>query len=198
MINSEMPCTPWRRTSSARVKAISKGRSRGAISISLSLGMTIRVSVNSLSLASPSSALRWRRPSSNENGLVTIAMVTAPEALATLAAIGIAPVPVPPPIPAVRKTISAPRRSAANSLVLSSAAFSPTTGNPPAPKPRVDLGPSWILFGAMLFASACASVFAEMKVTPCMPLSIMRLIAFEPPPPKPRTTILGNAVLSGT
>ena len=40
-------------------------------------------------------------------------------------------------------------------------------------------------------ANACASVLAATKVTPCIPASIMRFTALEPPPPMPITTIFG-------
>ena len=72
---------------------------------------------------------------------MTIAIVTAPIALATLAATEMAPVPVPPPMPAVRKTISAPSIASAITRSLSSAACFPIAGLPPAPKPRDTSGP---------------------------------------------------------
>lgn len=51
--------------------------------------------------------------------------------------IGAAPEPVPPPIPAVTNTKSLPATKRNISLRLSSAAFRPLSGTPPAPKPRV-------------------------------------------------------------
>ena len=54
---------------------------------------------------------------------------------------GAAPVPVPPPIPAVIKTISAPDTKSAISVLFSSAAFSPTSGFDPAPNPLVNFSP---------------------------------------------------------
>ena len=56
----------------------------------------------------PSIACLRRRPPSKPNGLVTIPMVSAPTLFATSATTGAAPVPVPPPIPAVTNTKSAP------------------------------------------------------------------------------------------
>ena len=59
----------------------------------------------------PFSACARRRLPSNANGLVTTPTVNAPISLAHSATIGAAPVPVPPPIPAVTNTISAPSRA---------------------------------------------------------------------------------------
>ncbi len=70
--------------------------------------MTISVSTSLRSLSMPSSACTIRRLPSNPNGLVTTPMVRAPSDLATFATTGAPPVPVPPPSPAVTKTMSAP------------------------------------------------------------------------------------------
>jgi hypothetical protein len=56
----------------------------------------------------PSSAVTMRRVPSKEKGFVTTETVSAPTSLAACAIIELAPVPVPPPIPAVKKTISDP------------------------------------------------------------------------------------------
>ena len=58
----------------------------------------------------PISACAERNFASNENGRVTTPIVNAPSSLAIFATTGAAPVPVPPPSPAVTKTISAPRK----------------------------------------------------------------------------------------
>ena len=65
---------------------------------------------------------------------------------ATSATIGAAPEPVPPPIPAVTKTKSAPFTAVAISERLSSAACLPISGIPPAPSPRVTAFPIINLF----------------------------------------------------
>ena len=75
-------------------------------------------------------------------GFVTTAIVKIPNSLAILATTGAAPVPVPPPIPAVINTISAPSNASVISCWASSAAFSPTEGSPPAPRPAVDFAPN--------------------------------------------------------
>ncbi len=56
----------------------------------------------------PVSAWEPRRLPSKPNGRVTTPMVSAPSERATLATTGAPPVPVPPPSPAVTKTMSAP------------------------------------------------------------------------------------------
>ena len=70
-------------------------------------------------------------------GVDTIATVTMFNFFAKLAIAGRAPVPVPPPNPAVRKSILVFLNSSFNSSALSSAASLPTIGSAPAPKPCV-------------------------------------------------------------
>ena len=141
---------------------------------SLSLFIINMESTCFLSSAIPFSACFLRCAPSNENGIVTIAttsilltsssMVTC---LAISAITGAAPVPVPPPIPAVINNI----------LVLSDimffissafsrAAFSATSGFEPAPKPLL---PSFIFLGIGLCISARSSVLHTMKSTPFIP-----------------------------
>src|SRR5690606_11648038 len=73
---------------------------------------------------------------------------------------------------------------------LSSAAFSPTSGLDPAPRPLVSFSPSWTRRGALEMLRAWASVFMLMNSTPWSPASIMRLMALPPPPPTPTTLIV--------
>ena len=91
---------------------------------------------------------------SKVNGRVTIATVRAPLSLAARAITGAAPVPVPPPIPAAIKTRFAPVTILLISSMLASAAFLPTLGSPPAPKPPVICSPRTIRFGALDVAKA--------------------------------------------
>ena len=126
---------------------------------------------------------------SNPKGRVTTPTVRAPRSLAIRAITGAAPVPDPPPIPAVMKTMSAPLIASVKASSLSSAALRPTSGRPPAPKPRVNLGPSWITVSAFVLLSACTSVLAAINSTPATPSSTMRLMALPPPPPTPITLI---------
>ena len=59
-------------------------------------------------LSIPASAFLARVFASNLNGFVTTPTVSEPCSLASSATTGAAPVPVPPPIPQVTNTISAP------------------------------------------------------------------------------------------
>jgi len=66
------------------------------------------VSTTALSASSPASACSIRFRPSKVKGLVTTATVRIPRSFASDATTGAAPVPVPPPSPAVMKTMSAP------------------------------------------------------------------------------------------
>ena len=101
------------------------------------MGIVIKVSTWLRRASSPVSARLTRLNPSNTNGLVTTATVSAPAFLAISAIIGAAPVPVPPPMPAVIKTMSGLPISLASSSRLSSTALAPTSGLAPAPSPLV-------------------------------------------------------------
>ena len=107
-----MPCTPWRSTSSATRKASTIEVCLSSTDSSRLFGTTISVSTSSASASTPRSACSPRREPSKPNGLVTIATVSAPTSRAMRATIGAAPVPVPPPAPAVMKIMSEPFSSA--------------------------------------------------------------------------------------
>lgn len=111
------------------------------IPINLSLGTTRIASTLFFKRSMPSSAFLALTLPSKENGLVTTAIVRAPNSLAHCAATGAAPVPVPPPIPAVTNTISAPVNALVRSSLDSSAACSPISGFAPAPRPFVNFSP---------------------------------------------------------
>ena len=83
----------------------------------------------------PILALAFLNLPSKVNGFVTTPTVKIPFFFASSAITGIAPVPVPPPIPAVKNTKSAPSRILSISLMLSLADFSPISGFAPAPSP---------------------------------------------------------------
>ncbi len=108
VIRSEIPCTAWRSTSSAGLKASRMLMFLPARPSRRSFGTTISESTTSLSSSTPVSACSERLLPSRLNGLVTTPTVSAPVSLATSAITGAAPVPVPPPSPAAIKTISAP------------------------------------------------------------------------------------------
>ena len=138
-----------------------------------------------------SAAIILRLPS-NAKGFVTTATVRIPMLFAISATIGAAPVPVPPPIPAVINTISTPVRSFVISSRLSVAAFSPTSGFAPAPRPLVSFSPSCIFVPAFDFKRTCLSVFIVIKSTLVIPDSIILSTALFPPPPIPITMILAS------
>ncbi|OQA81905.1 MAG: hypothetical protein BWY29_01015 [Microgenomates group bacterium ADurb.Bin238] len=116
VIRSEMPLTPCPKTLSANLKASIRVIFLSTTSKRRWFGITIRVSTLSLRISIPSSAVCIRRTPSNIKGLVTTATVRAPASLAIWAITGAAPVPVPPPMPAVINTMSLSNR---RSLILS-------------------------------------------------------------------------------
>ncbi len=113
--------------------------------------------------------------------------VSAPTSRAMRATTGAAPEPVPPPSPAVTKTMSEPRRTCLIWSYDSSAARRPTTGSAPEPSPWVSSLPIWSFTGASEVRSCWMSVLTAMNSTCEMPASIMRLTAFRPAPPTPIT-----------
>ena len=149
VMRSVTPWMPWRRVSSQMRKASIMDVFLSTISSRRSLGMTMRVSTFWESRSMPWSAwLRRRRPS-KEKGLVTTPTVRAPiSSRAISATMGAAPVPVPPPSPAVTKTMSASASASRISARLSSAAWQPTWGLAPAPRPRVSSSPMWMVLSA--------------------------------------------------
>ena len=108
---------------------------------SLSFGITTNVSTFPFRLSIPRSACESLFLPSNVNGFVTTPIVNIPISFAQDATIGAAPVPVPPPIPAVTKTMSAPRNTSAISDLFSSADCAPISGFAPAPNPLVIFSP---------------------------------------------------------
>src|ERR1700722_19026517 len=151
----------------------------------------MRVSTYCCSSSIPWSAARERRAPSNPNGLVTTPTVRMFRSRAIRAMTGAAPVPVPPPIPAVMNTMWAPSRCRYSSSAASSAAALPTSGLAPAPRPCVICGPNWIRRSARLCISCCASVFATTNSTPWRFAAIMLSTALVPPPPTPITVMRG-------
>mmetsp|Transcript_18546 Transcript_18546/g.42408 ORF Transcript_18546/g.42408 Transcript_18546/m.42408 type:complete len:214 (+) Transcript_18546:611-1252(+) len=142
MIISEIPTTPCLKISSATKNASVTGVSSGTIFNNRSLLTTIRVSTTSLNSSIARSACLILFLPSNPNGFVTTPTVRHPHSsLAIFATIGAAPLPVPPPMPAVTNTRSAPAQIFSISSRLSSAAAHPTSGTPPAPSPRVTAAP---------------------------------------------------------
>ncbi len=186
---SLIPWTPWRSTSSTTRKASRMLVFFWTTSLSRSFGIVIRVSTWALSSSAARSAMSLRLAPSKANGLVTTPIVSAPLSLAIWATTGAAPEPVPPPSPAVMKTMSESTRACPIFSESSSAARCPIAASPPAPSPRVILSPIRILWGASAWRSACASVLQAMNSTPIISARIIRLTALLPPPPTPMTRI---------
>ena len=158
-----------------------------------SFGTMMMVSTFSFKYSIPELALRIRTVPSNINGLVTTATVNAPISFAHSATIGAPPVPVPPPIPAVTKTMSAPCNAFMISSLLSSAAASPISGFAPAPRPLVSFSPNCNFFSAFDVSKIWTSVLAARKSTPCTLASIIRFTALLPAPPTPITLIFAKS-----
>mmetsp|Transcript_3463 Transcript_3463/g.4823 ORF Transcript_3463/g.4823 Transcript_3463/m.4823 type:complete len:313 (-) Transcript_3463:420-1358(-) len=190
IIISLIPTTPCRSISSATKNASVTGVLSGTILKSLSLLTTINVSTCFLSCSIAASACFIRFRPSKAKGLVTTPTVRQPQSsLEISATMGAAPLPVPPPMPAVMNTISAPEHMCLISFPFSSAEDSPTEGIPPAPRPRVTSRPMLRRLGAKDFARACASVFMAQKETPSILVCIILFTALPPPPPTPSTLI---------
>ncbi len=154
LIRFEMPCVAFSRTSSAFFSASWNGIPLPATARSRSFGTTIIVSTCLRISAMPISACRIRFFPSKRNGFVTMPMVSAPRSRAIAAMIGAAPVPVPPPIPQVTKTRSAPCSTRVTSSRFSSIAWRPISGRAPAPRPRVSFFPIWVLMSDFEWRSA--------------------------------------------
>ncbi|MDR6140346.1 hypothetical protein QE438_003650 [Pseudoxanthomonas sp. SORGH_AS 997] len=118
--------------------------------------------------------------------------------MASCATTGAAPVPVPPPMPAVMNTMSAPVSASMMRSRSSSAAWRPTSGLAPAPRPLVTLPPSCSCCLAPQFLIACESVLAVMNSTPSTLLATMCATALPPPPPTPMTLITALGAIVST
>ena len=148
IIRSATPLIPIFRILFASLNAFCKVIVLSGNSKSLSFGIITKASTAFLRFSTPISALFFLFFPSNENGLVTTATVNTPSSFATLAITGAAPVPVPPPIPAVMKSISVSSKRFLIFSTSSSAACLPISGSAPAPSPLVNFSPSWILMSA--------------------------------------------------
>ncbi len=152
-IRSEMLHTACLSTSSTSAKAPVNEVCLPTKLRSFWLGMMIKVSTDSFSSFIPVSACAMRFLPSKAKGLVTTPTVSAPTSRAILEMMGAAPVPVPPPMPAVMNTMSAPSSISRMWSSLSSAALRPVSGLDPAPRPLVSVTPIWIFSGHSEFSS---------------------------------------------
>ena len=140
-IRSVIPDTPCLSISSAFLNASTIVVFLSIMLKSFWLGIITRVSTFFLSSATPFSALAILFLPSKRKGLVTTPTVSLPMSFAIAATLGAAPVPVPPPMPAVTNIISASLKAFDISSFVSSTLFSPTSGFPPAPRPLVSFSP---------------------------------------------------------
>ena len=150
-IRSEIPWTPCLKISSAFLND-----SINVVFLSIMLkrrwfGIITNVSTIFLNSKIPLSALFILFLPSNSKGFVTTPTVNIPSAFDISAILGAAPVPVPPPMPAVMNTISAPLSTLETSSLVSSTDFSPISGFPPAPSPLVSFSPICIFVSALDF-----------------------------------------------
>jgi cell division protein FtsZ len=162
IIKSAIPFTAPRRTSFAAPNAVSRFADLPKTSRSFSFGTVISESTLSLSSFKPSSATVILFFPSQTKGRVTTATVNIPKSFAISATIGAAPVPVPPPIPAVIKTMSAPTNASEMRSLSSIAACLPISGLAPAPRPLVSPSPICKIVASTSWR-ACASVFAHIN-----------------------------------
>ena len=195
VITSMIPWTPWRRTSSASLNESLIVTFLSAIFNRRSFGIVTIASTFSARFLIPSSAFLILWGPSKKKGFVTTATVSTPRDFAASAIIGAAPVPVPPPIPAVTNTISVSFTRFLISSFDSSAACLPISGFAPAPKPLVSFLPILSTVGAFTFASCCASVLTQINSAFVTPASIIRSTALLPPPPTPITFILAPSIV---
>ena len=99
-------CSTWSAIPNASAKVVCSVATRNRFWF----GTMIEVSTYCCSSCRPASARRMRWRPSNRNGLETTPTVRMPRSRAQRATNGAAPVPVPPPMPAVMNTMSAPSR----------------------------------------------------------------------------------------
>ncbi len=144
VIRSVMPWTPWRRTLSASRKASRMLVRRSTMPAASRWGSRSACRPSRAGGRCPPAPGALRCEPSKANGRVTTPTVSAPISFLAISAItGAAPVPVPPPSPAVTNTMSAPLSASLMSSRDSAAAPCPICGLAPAPRPLVRVAPMW-------------------------------------------------------
>src|SRR3989337_2273214 len=189
VINSAIPWTAPNKTLLAALNACNKLIFLPKTGSNLLLGIVINESTLAVNFLIPSSAINILLRPSTIKGFVTTATVKIPNSLAISAKIGVDPVPVPPPIPAVKKTMSVHAKISRIISRFSSAALRPMSGLAPAPRPLVSSSPNCNNTLARELRKACKSVLAQTNSTPPTFSPIMCSIALPPPPPTPMTLI---------
>ena len=189
VINSEMLLTALHSIWSAALNACFKASSESEYTSHMLSLLMIRSESTFLRISStPFSAFMILFFFSKKKGMVTMPMVRMPIPCATEAMIGAAPVPVPPPIPAVTKHILVlSSKSRFTCSLVFSASCLPSSGSEPAPSP---LSPRRTFTGIGELDSDWLSVLQTAKDTLAMPSSAMFLTALQPPPPTPTTLII--------
>ncbi len=162
----------------------------GTTVVILSFGMMTSVSTYFFRFSNPLMVLSILFLPSKLKGSVTTATVRIFMSLAILAMTGAAPVPVPPPIPAVMNKRSVPSIARESSSLLSSAACRPISGSAPAPSPLVSCAPICIFVSQGESSSTWLSVLTQTYSALVIPDSIILLTALLPAPPTPMTFIL--------
>ena len=142
--------------------------------------------------------MRMRRGPSKWKGLVTTPTVSMPRSRAMRAMTGAAPVPVPPPMPAVMNTMWAPSRCSMISSGASSAAARPTSGLRAGAEAlgevRAELDAA---LGARVHQLPARRCWRRRIPRPAGSSAIMLLTALVPPPPTPITVIRGVKSVCG-
>jgi hypothetical protein len=169
-MRSLMPCTAFSSTVVGARKASTIEICAPASARSGCWGSTIRVSTLASRRLMPESAFLPRRLPSKPKGLVTTPTVRAPQSRATWAMTGAAPVPVPPPMPAVTKTMSAPEIASAMRWI-SSAALLADLGVGAGAEALGQGAAELHLVGREVASSAWRSVLAATNSTPSRPLA---------------------------
>ena len=128
---------------------------------------------------------------SKRKGMVTIPTVRMPRDRASRAMMGEAPVPVPPPMPAVINTMRVlSSKVFLISSRLASASSRPFSGFPPAPSP----GPNCRRSGTGEDSNALRSVLQTRKLTSWIPSRYILATALPPPPPTPMTLMIEGSL----
>ena len=197
-MTSEMQRIACRKILSASLKdCISVMRLLPGRLIRLSLCTTKSASICSRIASTPCSATRSFRFPSKENGTVTTPMESMPNFFTSRAMTGAAPVPTPPPMPAVMNTRSTSFKTCSSRAISFSAAFSPISATPPVPRPFVKRSPICKTSIPASFSSeSCfASVLTPNNSMPGILSSASLSRTLFPPPPTPTTLIRMTALV---
>ena len=191
---SEMPCTPWRSTSSATRNASTIDVCLSSTDSSRLFGTTISVSTSSASAWMPLSASSRRREPSKPNGLVTMPTVSAPSSRAMRATIGAGARAGAAAGAGGDEDHVAALEQRLDLVVLLHRGLAAEVGvGAGAEAARDPAPPMWSVMSAVDCCSDCRSVLTARNSTPSTSASTMRLTALTPAPPTPTTRMTGLA-----